>query len=51
MIRIGAYQKGLDPVLDRAIAAVPAINSFLCQKPDEHPSYNDVVRELLAIPE
>ena len=51
MIRIGAYQKNLDPMLDRAISAMPFINTFLCQKPTEQPSYNDVVRTLLAIPE
>ncbi|HWP85576.1 MAG TPA: FliI/YscN family ATPase [Terriglobia bacterium] len=31
LIRIGAWQKGLDPVLDEAVAALPAIRAFLQQ--------------------
>jgi flagellum-specific ATP synthase len=32
LIRAGAYQKGADALLDRAILALPAINAFLQQK-------------------
>ena len=32
LIRVGAYQKGADPLLDRAIVALPAITAFLQQK-------------------
>jgi flagellum-specific ATP synthase len=35
LIRVGAYQKGADPVLDRAVQALPAINAFLQQKKTE----------------
>src|SRR5271165_2206383 len=31
LVRIGAYQKGADETLDRALAALPAINAFLQQ--------------------
>ncbi len=31
LIRVGAYQRGADPLLDRAIAALPAVNKFLQQ--------------------
>ena len=39
LIRIGAYQKGFDPVLDRAVEAVPEINRFLQQEADETPTF------------
>jgi flagellum-specific ATP synthase len=35
LIRVGAYQKGADAVLDRAIAALPAISAFLQQKKND----------------
>lgn len=31
MVNIGAYAKGSNPEIDEAIAAMPAINAFLCQ--------------------
>lgn len=31
MVNIGAYSKGSNPEIDAAIAAMPAINAFLCQ--------------------
>jgi flagellum-specific ATP synthase len=31
LIRVGAYQRGADPLLDRAIAALPEVNKFLQQ--------------------
>lgn len=50
LIRIGAYQRGTDPVLDNAIQHLPALNTFLSQKPDALNSYNDAVEKLLALP-
>lgn len=35
LIRVGAYQKGLDAILDQAIEIVPDLNKFLQQKADE----------------
>jgi len=35
LIRIGAYQKGVDPELDEAIAKKEAMNNFLKQSPNE----------------
>ena len=35
LIRIGAYQKGSDPDLDRAIALMPALREFLMQPSQE----------------
>ena len=35
LIRIGAYSKGADPVLDNAIAVLPELQAFLRQGPEE----------------
>jgi len=50
LIRIGAYQKGADPDLDRAIAAMPQLNQFLQQNISETNSLPSTVEQLLAIP-
>jgi flagellum-specific ATP synthase len=50
LIRIGAYQPGSDPVLDKAIAALPTINAFLRQGPDENALLSDTVARLLSLP-
>jgi flagellum-specific ATP synthase len=49
LIRIGAYQKGSDPTLDRAIAALPQINSFLQQGPDEVTTLGSTITQLMAL--
>jgi flagellum-specific ATP synthase len=49
LIRIGAYQKNSDPVLDNAIENLPAINTFLRQKPDEFCSFEQTVEQLVAL--
>ena len=35
MIRLGAYRKGSDPIVDQAIALHPAFEAFLGQNKDE----------------
>jgi len=50
LIRIGAYQKGTDPVLDQAIAALPEINRFLKQGLDDRTSLPETVQQLFALP-
>jgi flagellum-specific ATP synthase len=50
LIRIGAYQKGSDPMLDSAIAALPQINSFLQQGPNEPCALEDTIQRLLSLP-
>jgi len=50
LIRIGAYQKGSDPTLDRALALIPELNRFLEQKPGEAATFADSVSRLLALP-
>ena len=50
LIRIGAYKQGTDALLDRAIAALPAINAFLQQNPSEIPLPVETAQRLLALP-
>jgi len=50
LIRVGAYQKGADPVLDQAIAALPAVTAFLQQKKGERPKLEDTFAGLMALP-
>jgi flagellum-specific ATP synthase len=50
LIRIGAYQKGSDPVLDSAIANLPAVNGFLQQKPQDLCTFSAAAAQLTALP-
>ena len=49
LIRIGAYQKGADPVLDQAIEVIPELNRFLQQGPGESTALLETVKRLLTI--
>jgi flagellum-specific ATP synthase len=46
LIRIGAYSKGADPVLDGAIAVLPELQAFLRQGADELAPFADTVARL-----
>jgi flagellum-specific ATP synthase len=50
LIRIGAYQKGGDATLDRALAVVPELNRFLMQKPGDTAPLSENIAKLLALP-
>jgi flagellum-specific ATP synthase len=50
LIRIGAYQKGSDPTLDKALALIPELHRLLMQKPGEAAPFSDNVTKLLALP-
>ena len=50
LIRIGAYQKNTDPVLDSAIENLPAVNTFLQQKPKEFCTFEQTSEQLIALP-
>jgi flagellum-specific ATP synthase len=50
LIRIGAYQKGSDSTLDKALALIPELHHFLMQKPDEAAPLADTIEKLLALP-
>lgn len=49
LISVGAYQKGANPKIDRAIRLIDAINFFLRQKTDEKISFEETVSSLIAI--
>ena len=42
LINIGAYQRGSNPTIDRAILCEPKINGMLKQKTDDFTSYDDL---------
>jgi len=46
LIRLGAYRKGTDPEVDRAIAHFPAIDGFLAQGKDERAELVEGYRDL-----
>ena len=50
LIRIGAYKKGADPVLDQALAALPAITTFLQQDKRDKSAFEPTIKALLALP-
>jgi flagellum-specific ATP synthase len=49
LIRIGAYQKGTDPDLDRAITVVPHLKSFTRQGPAEIPTLEQTLERLMSL--
>src|ERR1700712_1443709 len=51
LIRLGAYRKGSDPKVDRAIAINPALEAFLSQQREERTSIADGYAMLEAIVE
>ena len=50
LIRIGAYQKGGDPELDRGILLMPALREFLAQDAQESAVMQDSIDRLLRLP-
>lgn len=49
LINVGAYQKGTNPKIDRAIAFNEVINSFLKQEIEETHSFEDTQNKLIQI--
>jgi flagellum-specific ATP synthase len=49
LIRIGAYQKGSDPLLDRSLVILPELNRFLQQGANEETKLEDTINRLLAL--
>lgn len=49
LIRIGAYQKDSDPILDKAVEILPALNIFLQQRPDSRCEYTENIDALMAL--
>jgi flagellum-specific ATP synthase len=50
LIRVGAYQKGLDPLLDKAIEIMPALDKFLQQRGDEQAPLATTMTALQSLP-
>ena len=50
LVRIGAYQRGTDSQLDRAIEILPAVNAFLRQDTRDLCTFADAERLLLSLP-
>src|SRR5579875_2887003 len=50
LIRIGAYQKNTDPVLDSAIQNLPALNAYLHQTPDDLCTFEQASMALQSLP-
>ena len=49
LISIGAYVRGADAEVDRAVDLMPAINAFLRQQPEDVTGYDDAVAQLLGV--
>jgi len=50
LVRIGAYQSGADPTLDKAIRTLPALNALLQQNQAVRSSLEETVQQIMAIP-
>ena len=50
LVRIGAYQKGGDPTLDQALAALPAIERFLQQSKTDDAPIETTLAALQSLP-
>jgi len=49
LIRVGAYQRGADALLDRSIAALPGISGFLRQRKNDPTQFEDTLKALHAL--
>ena len=49
LIRLGAYRRGSDPKVDRAIEIYPELDRFLAQKPDEKTSLEEGYAQLAQV--
>ncbi|MGA7694429.1 MAG: FliI/YscN family ATPase [Candidatus Sulfotelmatobacter sp.] len=50
LVRIGAYQKGSDSTLDKALTLIPELDHFLMQKPGDAAPFPETIDKLLALP-
>jgi flagellum-specific ATP synthase len=50
LVRIGAYQKGSDATLDKALTMIPELDHFLMQRPGEAAPLAGTIEKLLALP-
>jgi flagellum-specific ATP synthase len=50
LVRIGAYQRGSDSTLDKALTLIPELDHFLMQKPSEAAPLSETIEKLMALP-
>jgi len=50
LIRVGAYEKGADRILDQALIALPAVNEFLQQNRNDRAPLEENIGAFLALP-
>src|ERR1700691_3445000 len=50
LVRIGAYQRGSDVTLDKALAVLPQVDKFLRQEPDDRAPLASNLERLIALP-
>lgn len=50
LVRIGAYQRGSDSTLDKALTLIPELDHFLMQKPSEAAPLPETIEKLMALP-
>lgn len=51
LLRVGAYQPGSDPQLDRAIAVLPSLQEFVRQRQEERAPLASTIDRFLQLPE
>jgi flagellum-specific ATP synthase len=49
LIRVGAYKKGMDPELDKALARKEKIRAFLTQNFDEQFSDDEILKGFMEV--
>ena len=49
LITLGAYAKGSDPLVDRAVAKMPAIEALLAQPPEHREDFARTIAALIAL--
>ncbi len=50
LVRLGAYQKGSDPTIDRALTVVPEVKRFVQQTADDKAPLEQTIERLLSLP-
>ncbi|MBU1239206.1 FliI/YscN family ATPase, partial [Myxococcota bacterium] len=49
LLRVGAYEPGGDPQLDRAVTLMNDLNAFLCQSGSDSPSFDENLERLYSL--
>ncbi len=49
LVQVGAYTPGAAPHVDKALALLPSVNSFLQQEQDQHVGFDETLEAMQAI--